>query len=63
MRKEFIFLVIFIILIPFFCILVLKKQVNDNDNSSNPYQEFSFYKESNLERYKKYYLNNNKIKY
>ena len=57
MRKEFIFLVIFIILIPFFCILVLKKQVKKEN--TNPYQEFSFYKESNLERYKKYYLNNN----
>lgn len=57
MKKEIIFLSILVILIPLFCLLVLKKQVKEE--SSNTYQEFSFYKESNLKRYEKYYLNNN----
>lgn len=47
-----------IILIIIFCIFNLVKN-NINQTNNNPYQEFSFYKETNLERYKKYYENNN----
>ena len=57
MKKEIIYLIILVIFISLFGLLVLKKQVKKENN--NPYQEFSFYKENNLERYKKYYLNNN----
>ena len=57
MKKEIIYLIILVIFISLFGLLVLKKQVKKEN--TNPYQEFSFYKENNLERYKKYYLNNN----
>ena len=45
------------ILIIIFCIFNLIKN-NKFNRTSNPYQEFSFYKEANLERYKKYDKNN-----
>lgn len=57
MKKEIIFLIILVVFILLFGMLVSKKQMKKE--KVNPYQEFSFYKESNLERYKKYYLNNN----
>ena len=54
MKKEIYILIIFIALIITFSLLTLTKN-SSNKKDINPYQEFSFYKETNLERYKKYY--------
>ena len=58
MKKETYILIIFIVLIITFSLLTLTKS-SSNKKDINPYKEFSFYKEANLERYKKYYENNN----
>ena len=54
MKKEIYILIIFIVLIITFSLLTLTKN-SSNKKDINLYQEFSFYKETNLERYKKYY--------
>ena len=57
MKKEIYILIIFIVLIITFSLLTLTKN-SSNKKDINPYKEFSFYKEANLERYKKYDKNN-----
>ena len=59
MKKEYIVLISFIILIIVFCILCLVKDNKRKNNIENPYLVYSFYKENNLERYKNYKLNTN----
>ena len=57
MKKGMIILIILIIIFSILCILKEKNKSIEKEN--NPYSVFTFYKEENLERYKKYHENNN----
>ena len=57
MKKGMIVLIILIIVVATLCILKdNKKDDIKKDKIDNPYQEYSFYKKENLDRYKKYQL-------
>lgn len=59
MKKGMTLLIILITVVAILCILKNnKKEVVKEEVETNPYQEFNFYKEENLERYKKYSISN-----
>lgn len=65
MKKEiYILIILMFSIISLSCIYLTKNnKVKEEDNTFNPYQEYSFYKSENLERYQKYYENNNNLDY
>ena len=59
MKKGMALLIILITVVAILCILKNnKKEIVKEEVETNPYQEFNFYKEENLERYKKYSISN-----
>lgn len=56
MKKGMIVLIVLITIVTILCIFKINKKEVIKENDNNPYQEFSFYKQENLDRYKKYQL-------
>ena len=59
MKKGIYILSGLIIIFSILCLIKDKRKENLSIKNNNPYEIFSFYKEENLNRYKKYFNNNN----
>ncbi len=57
MKKGMIILIVLIIIVATLCVIKNNNKKINEEKRNNPYQEFNFYKNEYLERYKKYQLN------